>query len=366
MGFNCGIVGLPNVGKSTLFNALTQTAAAEAANYPFCTIEPNVGRVGVPDKRLKVLADIASSKEIIPTQLEFVDIAGLVKGASKGEGLGNKFLSHIREVDAIVHVVRCFENDDITHVEGSVDPLRDAEIIETELILADLESVEKRIPALEKRVRAQDKEAKIQLELLQRVLVLLAEGKPAREMKVSDDEAKQFRMLQLITAKPIMYVCNVAEDEAAEGNENTAKVIAKAKAEGASYVIVSAQIEEEISSLESDEEKAEFLETLGLEEAGLSRVIRAGYDMLHLITFFTIGPKEAHAWTVAKGSAAPKAAGVIHTDFEKGFIRSETISYNDYVAFKGEQGSKEAGKMRLEGKEYVVQDGDVLHFRFNV
>jgi GTP-binding protein YchF len=366
MGFNCGIVGLPNVGKSTLFNALTQTAAAEAANYPFCTIEPNVGRVGVPDPRLKVLAEIASSKEIIPTQLEFVDIAGLVKGASKGEGLGNKFLSHIREVDAIVHVVRCFENDDITHVEGSVDPLRDAEIIETELILADMESVEKRIPALEKRLRSQDKEAKIQMDLLKRVQVLLEAGKPARELEVSEDDAKQFKMLQLITAKPIMYVCNVAEDEAAEGNENTAKVIAKAKAEGASYVIVSAQIEEEIAGLGSEEEKSEFLETLGLEEAGLNRVIRAGYDMLHLITFFTIGPKEAHAWTVAKGSAAPKAAGVIHTDFEKGFIRSETIGYNDYVACKGEQGAKEAGKMRLEGKEYVVQDGDVLHFRFNV
>ncbi|MCE3231754.1 MAG: redox-regulated ATPase YchF [Rickettsiaceae bacterium] len=366
MGFNCGIVGLPNVGKSTLFNALTQTAAAEAANYPFCTIEPNVGRVGVPDKRLKVLADIASSKEIIPTQLEFVDIAGLVKGASKGEGLGNKFLSHIREVDAIVHVVRCFEDGDITHVEGSVDPLRDAEIIETELILADLESVEKRIPALEKRIRAQDKEAKVQMELLHKVQVLLAEGKPARELKVSEDDAKQFRMLQLITSKPLMYVCNVAEDEASAGNEFTKKVIEKAKAEGASYVIVSARIEEEIASLGSEEEKAEFLGTLGLEEAGLNRVIRAGYDMLNLITFFTIGPKEAHAWTVAKNSAAPKAAGVIHTDFEKGFIRSETISYNDYVTYKGEQGSKEAGKMRLEGKEYIVQDGDILHFRFNV
>jgi GTP-binding protein YchF len=366
MGFNCGIVGMPNVGKSTLFNALTQTAAAEAANYPFCTIEPNVGRVGVPDSRLKVLADIASSKEIIPTQLEFVDIAGLVKGASKGEGLGNKFLSHIREVDAIVHVLRCFENDDITHVEGSVDPLRDAEIIETELILADLESVEKRIPALEKKVKSQDKEAKIQLDLLQRVLVLLAEGKPARDLQVSADDHKQFRMLQLITSKPIMYVCNVAEDEAADGNENTVKVMAKAKAEGAPCVIISAQIEEEISGLGSDEEKAEFLETLGLSEAGLSRIIRAGYDMLHLITFFTIGPKEAHAWTVSKGSSAPKAAGVIHTDFEKGFIRSETIAYDDYVKYKGEQGSKEAGKMRLEGKEYVVNDGDVLHFRFNV
>lgn len=366
MGFKCGIVGLPNVGKSTLFNALTQTAAAEAANYPFCTIEPNVGRIGVPDERLYKLARIAGSKEIIQTQIEFVDIAGLVKGASKGEGLGNKFLSHIREVDAIVNVIRCFENDDITHVEGGVDPLRDIEIIETELVLADLESVEKRIPALEKKLRAQDKEAKIQMELLKRVLVLLAEGRPAREMEVSEDDQKQFRMLQLITAKPVMYVCNVAEDDAAEGNGYSAKVMERANKEGASCVVVSARIEEEISALESDEEKKEFLESIGLEETGLSRVIRKGYELLGLITFFTIGPKEAHAWTVTAGSPAPKAAGAIHTDFEKGFIRSETISYDDFIKYNGEQGAKEAGKMRLEGKDYITRDGDIMHFRFNV
>ncbi len=365
MGFNCGIVGLPNVGKSTLFNALTQTAAAEAANYPFCTIEPNTGRVGVPDERLNKLAEIAGSKEIIPTQLEFVDIAGLVKGASKGEGLGNKFLSHIREVDAIVQVLRCFEDGDITHVEGSVDPIRDAEIIETELVLADLESVEKRIPGLEKRARSQDKEAKAQLEMLQQVYELLAEGKPAREFKVDEDDAKLFKSLQLITAKPMMYVCNVAEDEAESGNEHSAKAIQRAELEGAAYVIVSARIEEEISGLESDEEKAEFLESIGLSETGLSRVIRTGYELLELITFFTIGPKEAHAWTVRKGSLAPQAAGVIHTDFEKGFIRSETIACADFINLGGEQKAKEAGKMRLEGKDYVTQDGDVMHFRFN-
>jgi GTP-binding protein YchF len=366
MGFNCGIVGMPNVGKSTLFNALTQTAAAEAANYPFCTIEPNVGRVGVPDSRLLELAKIAGSKEIIPTQLQFVDIAGLVKGASQGEGLGNKFLSHIREVDAIVHVLRCFENGDITHVEGSVDPLRDAEIIETELILADLESVEKRIPNLEKKLRSQDKDAKIQMDLLQRVLKLLEAGTPARKLQVVEDEQKQFDMLQLITSKPIMYVCNVAEEDAKNGNDFSAQIAKKAKEEGSACVIVSAQIEEEISSLESEDDKKEFLQTIGLEEAGLNRIIRTGYELLNLITFFTIGPKEAHAWTVKKGSAAPKAAGVIHTDFEKGFIRSETISYSDYVTNKGEQGCKEAGKMRLEGKEYITKDGDIMHFRFNV
>ncbi len=366
MGFNCGIVGLPNVGKSTLFNALTQTAAAEAANYPFCTIEPNIGRVSVPDKRVDILAKIAGSKQLIPTQLEFVDIAGIVKGASKGEGLGNKFLSHIREVDAIVHVVRCFDNGDITHVEGSVDPLRDAEIIETELVLADLESVEKRIPNLEKKAKSQDKDAKIQLELLQEVYKLLAEGRPAREMVVSAENQKNFKMLQLITAKPLMYVCNVAEGDSVEGNEYSKKILEKAKKEKAAHVIISAQIEQEIASLATEEEKLEFLSSLGLEETGLSRVIRTGYELLELITFFTIGPKEAHAWTLSKGSTAPKAAGVIHTDFEKGFIRSETISYDDYVKYSGENGCKDAGKMRLEGKDYIMQDGDVVHFRFNV
>ncbi len=366
MGFKCGIVGLPNVGKSTLFNALTQTAAAEAANYPFCTIEPNTGRVSVPDQRLKKLAEIAKSAVILPTQLEFVDIAGLVKGASKGEGLGNQFLGHIREVDAIVHVLRCFEDGDITHVEGGVDPLRDAEIIETELALSDLESLETRIPKLEKKAKGQDKEAKADLELMQKVHVLLADGVPARKFEVSDEERKRFDGLQLITAKPIMYVCNVSEDEALEGNRLTKLVEEKAKSENAVSVIISAKIEEEIAQLSSEEEKQEFLETIGLEEPGLARVIRAGYQLLNLITFFTVGPKEARAWTVAQKSRAPQAAGVIHTDFEKGFIRAETIAYNDYVACNGEQGSKEAGKLRLEGKEYTVADGDVLHFRFNV
>lgn len=366
MGFNCGIVGLPNVGKSTLFNALTQTASAEAANYPFCTIEPNVGKVGVPDDRLYALAKLASSAQIIPTQLEFVDIAGLVKGASKGEGLGNKFLSHIREVDAIIHVLRCFEDDDIIHVEDSVDPLRDAEIIETELIIADLESVEKRIPNLEKKARSQDKEAKAQLDLLKRVVVLLEDGKPARDLEIEQDEEKSFKMLQLITAKPIMYVCNVSEDDAVSGNELSQLIQKKAESENAKAVVISAQIEEEISTLESDDEKKEFLQTLGLDEAGLNKLIRSGYKLLDLITFFTIGPKEARAWTIKNGSTAPNSAGVIHTDFEKGFIRAETISFNDYIACQTEQKAKELGKMRLEGKDYIVKDGDVMHFRFNV
>lgn len=366
MGFNCGIVGLPNVGKSTLFNALTQTASAEAANYPFCTIEPNIGRVNVPDKRLLELARIAGSKELIHTQLEFVDIAGLVKGASQGEGLGNKFLSHIREVDAIVNVLRCFEDDDITHVEGSVDPLRDAEIIETELILADLDSLEKRIPNLEKKARSLDKEVIAQLDLIKRVLVVLGKGEPARKVEISESEQKTFRMLGLITSKPIMYVCNVSEDDAATGNELTAKIEQKAKNENAACVIISAAIEEEISALENEEEKAEFLESIGLEETGLSRIIKSGYELLDLVTFFTIGPKEAHAWTLRKKLKAPSAAGVIHTDFEKGFIRAETISCNDFIACNGEQGAKDNGKMRLEGKDYVVNDGDVFHFRFNV
>lgn len=366
MGFQCGIVGLPNVGKSTLFNALTQTAAAEAANYPFCTIEPNTGRVNVPDTRLNELAKVAGSKAILPTQLEFVDIAGLVKGASKGEGLGNQFLSHIREVDAIVHVLRCFEDGNITHVEGSVDPLRDAEIIETELTLSDLESLERRIPALEKKAKGQDKEARIDLELMKQVYELLADGQPARKFDVAPDQRKRFQMLQLITAKPVLYVCNVSEDEATTGNQYTEIVKKKADAENAECVIISAKIEEEIAALGSDEEKKEFLEAIGLEETGLARVIHAGYQLLDLITFFTVGPKEAHAWTVRKPAFAPQAAGVIHTDFEKGFIRAETIAYNDYVICKGEVGAKEAGKLRLEGKEYLVADGDVMHFRFNV
>ncbi|MCP5362112.1 MAG: redox-regulated ATPase YchF [Hyphomicrobiales bacterium] len=366
MGFKCGIVGLPNVGKSTLFNALTGAAQAEAANYPFCTIEPNVARVGVPDPRLQILASIAGSKQIIPTQIEFVDIAGLVRGASKGEGLGNQFLSHIREVDAIAQVVRCFEDDDITHVEGGVDPLRDIEIIETELILADLASLEKRVPNLEKKIRGGDKESKEQLALVQQLLPLLEAGKPARVLEVGENNQRAFQMLQLITAKPLMYVCNVGEDEAADGNAMTQNVQARAQAEGAECVVISARIEEEIAGLETAEEKQEFLATMGLHETGLARLIQTGYGLLDLITFFTIGPKEAHAWTVQRGSKAPRAAGEIHTDFEKGFIRSETIAYDDYVAAKGEQGARDAGKLRLEGKDYTVQDGDVLHFRFNV
>jgi hypothetical protein len=366
MGFNCGIVGLPNVGKSTLFNALTQTAAAQAANYPFCTIEPNVGRVNVPDMRLDKLAQAAQSKELIHTQLEFVDIAGLVKGASKGEGLGNQFLSNIREVDAIIHVLRCFEDGDVTHVEGSVDPLRDAEIIETELILADMESLEKRLPAVEKKIKSQDKDAKLQYELMNRVLDVLGEGKPARCVEVDESEARAFKLLQLITSKPMMYVCNVAEDDAIDGNEFSKQIFEMAEKEGASAVIVSAKIEEEIASLESEEEKQEFLESMGLPETGLSRIIRSGYQLLDLITFFTIGPKEARAWTVRKHARAPESAGAIHTDFEKGFIRAETISSDDYLSCGSESRAKEAGKMRLEGKDYVVQDGDVMHFRFNV
>lgn len=366
MGFQCGIVGLPNVGKSTLFNALTQTAAAEAANYPFCTIEPNIGRVNVPDKRLSQLAEVAGSKEIIPTQLEFVDIAGLVKGASKGEGLGNQFLSNIREVDAILHVLRCFEDGNVTHVEGDVDPLRDAEIIEMELILADMESLEKRLPNLERKVRGQDKEAIQQINIIKRVLEVLHAGKPARCTEISEDERRAFKMLQLITSKPMMYVCNVAEDEAVEGNELSRKIAEMAEKENAQSVVISAKIEEEIASLDSEEEKHEFLESLGLAETGLSRIIHSGYRLLDLITFFTIGPKEAHAWTVRRHAKAPEAAGVIHTDFEKGFIRAETIACDDYIQFKGENGAKEAGKMRLEGKEYIVSDGDVMHFRFNV
>lgn len=364
MGFKCGIVGLPNVGKSTLFNALTQTAAAQAANYPFCTIEPNVGDVAVPDPRLNKLAEIAGSKEIIPTRLTFVDIAGLVKGASKGEGLGNQFLANIREVDAIAYVLRCFEDDDVTHVEGRIDPLSDAEIVETELMLADLESLEKRLPALEKRAKSQDKEAKESIDLINRALVLLRDGKPARHTERSPDEEKAFKGLNLLTSKPVLYVCNVEEGSAAEGNAYSKQVDERARQEGAVAVVISARIEEELAQLDA-EERAEYLSELGLAEAGLDRLIRAGYDLLHLITYFTCGPKETRAWTITAGTMAPAAAGVIHTDFEHGFIRAETIAYDAYTTLGGEAGAKEAGKMRLEGKEYVVADGDVMHFRFN-
>ncbi len=363
MGFKCGIVGLPNVGKSTLFNALTETAAAQAANYPFCTIEPNVGEVAVPDPRLDKLAAIAKSAQTIPTRLTFVDIAGLVRGASKGEGLGNQFLANIREVDAIAHVVRCFEDPDVTHVEGKIDPIADIETIETELMLADLDSLERRVDALEKKARGNDKEAKETLELVKRALPLLREGKPARLVERKPDEEQAFAMLGLMTAKPVLYVCNVEESAAATGNDYSAKVEARAKAEGAVSVVISAKIESEIAVL-SREERTDYLEAVGLQEAGLDRLIRAGYNLLHLVTYFTVGPKEARAWTITKGTKAPQAAGVIHTDFERGFIRSETIAYDDYIALSGEAGARDAGKLRLEGKEYVVADGDVLHFRF--
>ena len=366
MGFRCGIVGLPNVGKSTLFNALTETAAAQAANYPFCTIEPNVGRVAVPDPRLRQISEIAKSAQTIETQIEFVDIAGLVRGASKGEGLGNQFLANIREVDAIVHVLRCFEGGDVTHVEGRVDPIADAETVETELMLADLDSLERRVPNLVKKAQQGDKEAKIEASVLGQALDLLRDSKPARLTKPKDaEEEKALQRAQLLTAKPVLYFCNVDESEAAEGNAHSARVFEKAKAENAIAVVISAAIEAEIATLPSDEREA-FLSDLGLEETGLSRIIRAGYDLLGLITFFTAGPKESRAWTVHRGAKAPEAAGEIHTDFERGFIRAETIAFDDYVTVGGEAGAKEAGKMRSEGKEYVVQDGDVLLFRFNV
>jgi GTP-binding protein YchF len=366
MGFKCGIVGLPNVGKSTLFNALTNTASAAAANYPFCTIEPNVGQVPVPDERLYKLADIATSKSVIPTQLSFVDIAGLVRGASQGEGLGNQFLGNIREVDAICHVLRCFEDGDITHVDGRVDPVADADTIETELMLADLESLEGRIHNLGRRVRGGDKEAIATLAMVERAIEVLKEGKPARKVEVADEEeAKTLKMLQLLTAKPILYICNVDEDSAATGNEFSEAVKKMAGEQGAACVTISAAVEAEIAQLEDEEEKSEFLETLGLGQTGLARVIRAGYDLLNLITYFTCGPKEARAWTITVGTKAPQAAGVIHTDFEKGFIRAETTAYDDYVSLGGEQGAKDAGKMRLEGKDYTVVDGDVMLFRFN-
>ena len=364
MGFKCGIVGLPNVGKSTLFNALTQTAAAQAANYPFCTIEPNVGEVAVPDRRLEELSRIAGSKQIIPTRLTFVDIAGLVRGASKGEGLGNQFLANIRECDAIAHVVRCFVDGDVTHVEGGVDPLRDIETIETELMLADLDSLEKRVVALEKKAKGGDKEAKELLDLMRRCLVLLREGKPARLVEIKAEERPLLVGLGLLSSKPVLYVCNVEEGAAATGNAHSRLVAERAKEENAACVVVSAKIESEIAVLPAEEQK-EYLEAVGLDEPGLNRVIRAGYDLLRLITYFTVGPKEARAWTIEAGTKAPQAAGVIHTDFEKGFIRAETISFQDYVTLKGEAGAREGGKLRLEGKDYFVADGDVLHFRFN-
>ena len=363
MGFKCGIVGLPNVGKSTLFNALTETAAAQAANYPFCTIEPNVGEVAVPDARLQTLATLAKSAEIVPTRLNFVDIAGLVRGASKGEGLGNQFLANIREVDAIAHVVRCFEDGEVTHVEGRIDPIADIETVETELMLADLDSLERRVDALSKKAKGGDKEAKETVDLANRALALLRDGKPARLAERKPEEERTFRMLGLLTALPVLYVCNVEEGSANSGNDYSRKVEQKAVAEGAVAVAISAKIEAEIALLGRDE-RAEYLQTLGLKEAGLDRLIRAGYALLHLVTFFTAGPKEARAWTVTRGSRAPQAAGVIHSDFERGFIRAETIAYDDYVACGGEAGARDSGKLRLEGKDYVVQDGDVMHFRF--
>jgi ribosome-binding ATPase len=363
MGFNCGIVGLPNVGKSTLFNALTAAAAA-AANYPFCTIEPNVGRVPVPDRRLEVLAGIGRSARVVPTSLEFVDIAGLVRGASRGEGLGNQFLANIREVDAIIHVLRCFEDPDVAHVEGSVDPIRDAETVETELMLADLESLERRLVGLQKRARGGDKESAAQVALTEPIMAALAAGRPARTA-IPEGQAGAVRQLQLLTAKPVLYVCNVEEAAAASGNAFSARVAERAAVEGARAVVVSAAIEAEVAQL-PEADRGEFLAGLGLHDSGLDRVIRAGYDLLGLITFFTVGPKEAHAWTVVRGTKAPQAAGVIHGDFERGFIACETIAYEDYIACDGEAGAKEAGKMRVEGKEYRVADGDVVLFRFNV
>lgn len=366
MGFNCGIVGLPNVGKSTLFNALTATQAAEAANYPFTTVEPNSGRVNVPDARLWTLTDIVKAKSTVQTQLEFEDIAGLVEGASKGEGLGNKFLGHIREVDAILHVVRCFEEGDIAHVAGSVDPIRDVELIETELMLADMESLERRREPLVKKARGQDKDAVADLEMLDRVLAVLQEGKPARSLQIKPDEESRFRQMQLLSSKPILYVANVEEDSAATGNDLSEKLKGYADAVGAGTVIISAKIESEISLLGEDEERAEFLDALGLSEPGLARLIRAGYDLLGLITFFTAGPQEARAWTVPAKCRAQDAAGAIHTDFARGFIAAETIAYDDYIECGGEQGAREAGKLRQEGRDYIVKDGDVILFRFNV
>ena len=366
MGFRCGIVGLPNVGKSTLFNALTETQAAQAANYPFCTIEPNVGQVAVPDPRLEKIAGIAKSAKVVHTQLSFVDIAGLVKGASAGEGLGNQFLGHIREVDAIVHVLRCFEDDDIQHVSNKVDPIADAEVVETELMLADLESVEKRVENARRRATGGDKEAKVLVSVLGQALDLLHDGKPARLVEPNDEEEAQlFEQAQLLTAKPVLYVCNVGEEDAAGGNAYSEQVFAKAATENAQAVVVSAAIESELVGMEADERK-EYLAELGLEETGLARVIGAGYALLGLKTFFTAGPKESRAWTVPVSAKAPQAAGAIHSDFQKGFIRAETIGYDDYISLGGEAPARDAGRLRQEGKEYIVQDGDVLLFKFNV
>jgi GTP-binding protein YchF len=367
MGFRCGIVGLPNVGKSTLFNALTRTAAAQAANYPFCTIEPNTGEVAVPDPRLQRLAALGKSAEIIPTRITFVDIAGLVRGASKGEGLGNQFLANIREVDAIAHVLRCFEDPDVVHVEGEIDPIADAETVETELMLADLESLERRIQPLRKKATARDKEALTLLPVMEKALATLNSGKPARVLRagIAPEELRILDGLQLLTAKPVLYVANVAEVDAATGNALSEKVAALAKSQGAGFIVISAAIEAEIAQL-PPEESREYLASMGLEEPGLDRLIRAGYELLGLVTFFTVGPKETRAWTVEKGAKAPQAAGVIHTDFERGFIRAQTIAYADFIACGGEVGAKEAGKARDEGKDYVVQDGDVMLFKFNV